>query len=341
MIYTAYIHQNNDYDGMVQFIKESFIEIDSIVNKALSIDDNIGYLKMFNESTNTQEKEKAEVSKSFIDKVGDVVLGLFKKIREIVDKCQKLIYEKIWSKKTDAQKIQKLINEYPSLSDRIVLAINEGDLDIKDINSMQDLTDGTIDLMEKLKIGKIDQSEFEKKFNKLYDNYKRFGKPIVDVITGVSVTVGTVIALKKFKTEWLKTETDKQKLFAQKQERNIQVVNEVIKSTASSMGQNTASVSLRAWSKIQAENGKNLSGLMGIVNRSASALEKVVSSSDKLSDTAKKGVDKLASDSSTTLNNIKAGKERSNRSDYDDTMRRAEAQAIGKKRGEDIANKKN
>ena len=330
MINSAFIHQYKDYDDMVQYITEGFAELDRITTEIVETDEAIQFSKMFNESTSDNEAVKKEASKTFLSKIGDIVLGLLQKIKDIILKCQKVIKEKIWDKKTDTQKLEKLMHEYPSLSDKIILAVNSGDLDIRDIKSMQDLTDGTIDLMNKLKLGKVDQTEFEKRFDKLYNSYKKYGKPLVEIVTGVGAVVGAALTLKKFKTEWLKTEADGQKLFSQKQERYAQTVTDIVQETANKAGQNSASVALRAWSKVQAENSKSMLGFVNLVNRISGGIESVVASSSSLSKGAASSVSKMSTNANEKLSGIQARKAREDAAEYNRAKMLAKAQAEGK-----------
>lgn len=333
MISRSFIHEYDQYDDVIQFINNQMTDIGSLMENSLELDRQIEDLKMFNESTDDKKEEKKKVDKSFLDKIGDTVIGLVQKIKKLLDDFKRMINEKIWSRKSDWEKYNAVLSttKDEALKEKIICAFNSGDLDLRDIKSMQDLTDGTIDLMRKLNLGKIDESEFEKRFNSLYDKYKKYGKPIVEMIGGVAAVTGFVLTVKKFKSDWMKSTVDYAEYSRRNADRWARTVDQLIRDTAGTRGQNAASIQLRAWTQVQTENSKNINGIYRIVNRVADGIERVVGSNDRLTNHATRGMNNLESNADRIL---RSAEQREN-IELDREYRRAMASSQGRIAGED------
>lgn len=335
MIKVSFIHEYDQYDNIVQYINQQMTDINSLMESESMLDREIEDLELFNESTKEKKEEKKEISKSFVDKVGETIIGLVNKIKKLLEDLRQTIHEKLWNKKTDVQKLQKIVSEYPDLKDQIILAVQKGDLEIKDIKSMDDLTNGTIDLMKKLNMGKIDESEFDKRFNALYDKYKKYGKPAIEVITGVVAVVGAVITVKKFKTDWIKSTEDYQKYSQARNERYATAIQDIIQNHNGNLGQNTISTKLRAWTMVRDADCVNISGMSRLANRLANGIERVSNAvanrSQRVANHINRANNNLAAGANRVLNSADRRRERDLDREYQSSFAKAQGTIAGER----------
>ena len=143
-----------------------------------------------------------------IEKIGEAVEKVIDKFMKMVDQVIDSFRQMLWNRKSDAQKIEMILDKHPNLSDDIKLAFQKGELDVKDIKSMQEVLDGTYDIINEMKKGKIEPSKAEQKFNSMIEKWEKFGKPIVEIAGGVTTVLTATRAIKNFYPDLVRSKLD-------------------------------------------------------------------------------------------------------------------------------------
>lgn len=220
MIRSAYIHEFDLYDDVMNEIQMNESYVDNLIRDYNIKCDEIRLYNLM-ESGETHEYFTEGVV-DIIEKIGRGVETVIGKVVEMIDTVVDSFRQMIWSHKSDSQKIEMILKKHPQMADDIKLAFQKGDLDVKDIKSMHDVLDGTYDIISKMKSGKLEPSAAEVKFNKLIDNWEKYGKPIVEVAAGVTTVLTAVKAVKNFYPELLKNKLDGERVKSQLKELKLQ-----------------------------------------------------------------------------------------------------------------------
>ena len=206
MIRSSYIHEYADLDEFLNLVEESNDEISSAVSLYNSELES-RRINAFVESTGVDIYEEGVVN--VVEKIGKAVESIIKKFTDLVDKIVTTVREKLWSRKSDIEKAEALAKKYPKWANDIKVAINNGDLDVKDINSMKDVVDGTYDILDKINKGKIKEpSKAEKMFDDVLDKFNRYGKPICDTIKIVGGAIGGFLTIKQLHAKLMQNKFD-------------------------------------------------------------------------------------------------------------------------------------
>lgn len=284
MISSAYIHEFDMFDEITEAIMMSESTVTKMIREYELKCEEIKTRNFF-ESSDFEDPYISEGAKEVVETIGRAVEATIKKVIELIDKVVSIFNERIWNHKSDAQKLEKIMEKHPNLKDDIKFAVANGDIDIKDIKSMQDLMDGTYDILDKINKGKVDQTKAEKMFAAVNDKWEKFGKPIVAVAAGVTTVITAYKAVNSLFPDLAKSKIEGAKLKGKLKELETQAKIDAGDSKLNSLKN---SIINKTCGII---NG-NLRGQAGLFNRLGgwltSTLSRFETSGDKLKDDLKK-----------------------------------------------------
>lgn len=220
MIRHAYIHEYDLYDDMIEEIQMNESYVDNLVREYNMKCEEI---KMMNLMESVDESYFTEGVVEKIEKIGEAVEKVIDKFMKMVDQIIDSFRQMLWNRKSDAQKIEMILDKHPNLSDDIKLAFQKGELDVKDIKSMQEVLDGTYDIINEMKKGKIEPSKAEQKFNSMIEKWEKFGKPIVEIAGGVTTVLTATKAIKNFYPDLVRNKLDGDQIKARAKELKAQM----------------------------------------------------------------------------------------------------------------------
>ena len=209
MIRYDYIHEFDLFDDVTRAINISESTCKELLNEYQLKCDELR-LQSFFESDD--DIFYAEGARQVVEGIGTAVEKMIDKVIEMIKKVADTFNEFIWNRKSDAQKMEIILKKHPNLANEIKFAWERGDLNIKDIKSLQDLMDGSYDLLDKLNKGKIEPSKAEEHFNKLVSKWQKYGKPIVEIAAGVTTVITATKAISSLYPTLLKNKLDKETL---------------------------------------------------------------------------------------------------------------------------------
>lgn len=209
MIRSDYIHEFDLFDDVTRAINISESTCNELLNEYQLKCDELR-LQSFFESDD--DIFYAEGARQVVEGIGTAVEKMIDKVIEMIKKVADTFNEFIWNRKSDAQKMEIILKKHPNLANEIKFAWERGDLNIKDIKSLQDLMDGSYDLLDKLNKGKIEPSKAEERFDKLVSKWQKYGKPIVEIAAGVTTVITAAKAINSLYPTLLKNKLDKETL---------------------------------------------------------------------------------------------------------------------------------
>lgn len=188
MIRVSYIHEYDMFDEVTSEIQMNESYIDKLIRDYDNKCEEIRFRNMM-ESSDTYDSFFTEGVVEVIEKIGENVQKVIKKVIDLIEMCVDKFREFIWSHKSDSQKIEAIVKKHPNLADEIKLAFTKGELEVKDIKSLQEVLDGTYDIVGKLKKGKIEPSKAEEMFDNLISKWSKYGKPVLEIVGGVTTAL--------------------------------------------------------------------------------------------------------------------------------------------------------
>lgn len=192
MIRAKYVHEFDQFDGVSRAIMESESITDQLINE---YDMRCEQIRIMNLSEDVDDPYFTEGVTKVIEGVGKAVETVIDKVIELIDKVVSTFNEWIWNKKSDIEKMNVLFKKYPEYAERIQIAFDRGDFDVKDIKSIQDVMNGSYDLLDKLNKGKINPSDAESKFQSLINKFNKYGKPLIEIAAGVTTVITAAKAI--------------------------------------------------------------------------------------------------------------------------------------------------
>ena len=347
MIKNSFINEYADYDEMMQVINESNEVIDQAFAE-YNYEMNQRRINAFVESSGADIYEEGVVN--IIESIGAGIEKIFDKFMELIDKVADFFREKIWASKSDAQKLEALLKKHPDMKDEIKMAVQKGDLDVKDIKSMHDVMDGTYDILQKINKGEVEPSKAESMFNKVIDKFNKYGKPICEVIIAVGGAAAAVVKITSLHNNLMKNKIDKADLKNQcdriKNAAAMEMDEKRCKNPTAAM---RAKKSI--FDKMTATLSKNVNGQKGLMAKVAGKMESLNKKySDYTTDDARAKRDSARADKeagyakkASFFNSVKTGKSDPKHDDkeLEWEKRKAQAQEAGKRADRDSAAGKN
>ena len=141
--------------------------------------------------------EYEEKKKNFFQKIGEVIITIFEKVRAAIQSAIDKVKEIAFGSKSDLQKLDTLIKKHPELKDEVVCAFNSGALDMKDIKSLKELDAAFEEVMRMSKEKDIDpntlKGKWEKAKKKFQEDEKTWNVSKIANVTKTVLTAGTVV----------------------------------------------------------------------------------------------------------------------------------------------------
>lgn len=168
------------------------------------------------------EKKETEAKKGILERIGKTIMEIFKKFSDLIDKLIDNIKNIGFSKKTDIQKLDKLIKVHPNLKDEILCSFKEGSLDITDMRSLSEL-DKTFDEIVKLSKKKdVDASSLKGKWEKAKKKYLN-----IETAKNVTIIVTAILAVRKFTSDCAKAKNILERDKAEMQKRRNTILSQL------------------------------------------------------------------------------------------------------------------
>lgn len=209
------------FESATTNIMNEFLEFRSSLffeNAASSLESTI----MGGEYLTEAEKKEEEVKQGVLERIGKAVMEIFKKFSDLIDNLIDRIKNIGFSKKTDIQKLDKLIKVHPNLKDEILCSFKEGSLDITDIRSLSEL-DKTFDEIVKLSKKKdTDSSTLKGKWEKAKKKYLN-----IETAKNVTIIVTAILAVRKFTSDCAKAKNILERDKAEMQKRRDNIMSQL------------------------------------------------------------------------------------------------------------------
>ena len=218
MIRASYVHEFDQFDEVSKAILESEALADQLINE---YNLNCDKIQIMNLCEDVDDPYFTEGAKAVVEGIGKAVETVIDKLIELIDKVVNTFNQFIWNRKSDIEKMNVLFKRYPEYKTEIKLALDNGDLNIKDIKSIQDVMNGSYDLLDKLNKGKINPSEAESKFQSLVNKFNKYGKPLIEVAAGVTTVITAAKAISSLYPTLMKNKFDKNEMKKTLQEMKI------------------------------------------------------------------------------------------------------------------------
>ena len=207
MIRAKYVHEFDPFDEVSKAIMESESYADQLINEYnLKCEE----IQITNLSESVDDPYFSEGAKEVVEGIGKAVETVINKVIELIDKVVSTFNEWVWSKKSDVSRLDAILKKHPNLQSQIKLAWEKGDLNVRDIKSMQDVLNGSYDLLDKINKGKIDPSTAESKFDAIVSKFNKYGKPIIEIAAGVTTVITAAKAISSLYPTLMKNKIDKQ-----------------------------------------------------------------------------------------------------------------------------------
>lgn len=187
MTRNEYINEYKSFDDVVAMMYES----EKVVTNAYYtlIDDKRKSEQKYlfeNESiTALYEKD----NDGFFAKIGRAIMNMIETVNKFFADIFDKIKEATGIGTTEAQKANKFISEHPEFRDKIIMAVQDGSINMGDVAKFEN--DST-KLIELLRQSKIDENSFDAQFAKLVENFDKYVKPTVAIGTTVVAAITLV-----------------------------------------------------------------------------------------------------------------------------------------------------
>ena len=190
--YTEPLLTEDPYIALENYINSTEKEIDEMIE---SFNMNLNRLSVeseINESTEDYDLYFESESKNILTKIGSFIVDIFKSIANLAKKLVDNMKNHGFKNKSDLEKINIACKDNPALADKIMKAYNDGDLQLKDIKSVQELSKAYKDLIDASKKASVDPESFKAKYNDFVDKAKKSEE---SAAVKVAKTAGALIAV--------------------------------------------------------------------------------------------------------------------------------------------------
>ena len=260
--------------------------------------------------------------KSFFAKIGEMVISIYNKFAELIDKVVSSIKSLSFSKKSDLQKLDILIKKNPSLQKEAVAAFSSGALDLSDVKSLKELDSAFDEVLRMAKKKDVDPKSLRAKWDKAKEKFEKDEKTwtVVKVAAATTTIITAAIALKTFHSKCLKASNDAQKDKSEMNKRKAEVYQTLTDEGAIDENTGKFQTMLAIWREL---NGKH-----------SAARKQNMSNLGKLANSISEFVDKHSSDESKnafhndmkTTNRQESERKQKERDEKDNEVYRAQMQ---------------
>ena len=160
--------------------------------------------------------------KNIFAKIGEMVVAIYNKFVEVIDKIIDAIKNHSFKKKSDLQKLDILLKKHPDLKDQVIVAFDSGALNLSDARSLKELDSTFEEILKLAKKKDIDPASLKGKWEKAKEKIGKAASTTVKVAAGVTTVLTAAKVLKSFKSDCAKAtniaQEEKQKRAEQKAE---------------------------------------------------------------------------------------------------------------------------
>ena len=204
MISIGYINDtlSPDVDMMFESYNRDMFNIDTTIDSVCYemslVQEKVNIESEITGSVNpTLMLEYEEKKKSFFQRIGEAVIAIYNKIKDVIKMAIEKIKSIVFSKKTDLQKVDALIKKHPELENEVICAFNSGALNPKDIKSLKELDDTFEEIMRMSKEKDVDPNSLKGKWNKAKKKFQDDEKTwtVVKVAAATTAVISAVVAV--------------------------------------------------------------------------------------------------------------------------------------------------
>lgn len=203
MFLYRYIHENYYLDQIEAEIEDIVTECASLVSELEMIEVEENMNMYFGEATDEETTNKKE---GIFTKIGNGVIALFKKIKDIIVHSSTWIADKIGGIGNRVNRAEKILAKNPALSkevnDMIIEAVKNGDLNIRDMNDLNKFLQESKGLIEQINAGKLNPDKGLTMFDKVLNAFES-GKAqrTIGAATTVIGVATSILSIKKTYTD--------------------------------------------------------------------------------------------------------------------------------------------
>lgn len=149
--------------------------------------------------------------KNIFTKIGEMIVTVYNKFVELVDKVIDTIKTHAFKKKTDLQKLEIILKNHPDLKNEAIAAFNEGALDLSDVRSFKELDSTFDEILKMAKKKDVDPKTLRGKWEKAKEKFEKGEKSwkmVATVAGATGAVITTTVALKSFNSKCLKATND-------------------------------------------------------------------------------------------------------------------------------------
>lgn len=203
MFLYRYIHENYYFDQMNEEVNEIISECTSLLSEVEMIEVEERMNMYFGEATDEDGNEKKE---GIFSKIGNGIIAIFKKIKDIIVHSATWIADKIGGVGNKINRAEKILAKNPALSkevsEMVMDAVKNGDLNIRDMGDLNKFLQESKGLIDQINAGKLDPDKGLSMFDKVLNAFES-GKAqrAIGVATTVMGIGATILNIKKTYTE--------------------------------------------------------------------------------------------------------------------------------------------
>lgn len=162
--------------------------------------------------------------KGIFTRIGEMVVTLYNKFIEVIDKIIDTVKSYSFKKKSDLQKLDILLKKHPELKDEAIAAFNKGALDLSDVRSLKELDSTFDEILKMAKKKDIDPKSLRGKWEKAKEKFEKDEKAwgVVKVAAATTAVIGAAVALKTLPAKFAQANNDLQE---EKQKMNEKKAN--------------------------------------------------------------------------------------------------------------------
>jgi hypothetical protein len=139
--------------------------------------------------------------KNVFAKIGEMIVAIYNKFVEVIDKIIDVIKNHSFKKKSDLQKLDILLKKHPDLKDEVIVAFNDGALNLSDARNLKDLDSTFEEILKLAKKKDIDPKSLKGKWEKAKEKIGKVASTTVKVAGGAATVITAVKALKTFNSD--------------------------------------------------------------------------------------------------------------------------------------------
>ena len=229
--------------------------------------------------------------KNIFTKIGEMVVAIYNKFVEMIDKVIDTIKTYSFKKKTDLQKLDILLKKHPELKNEAIAAFNEGALDLSDVRSLKELDSTFDEILKMAKKKDIDPDSIKgkwekakKKFEEDAEKWEKVGK----VAAATTAVITAVVAVKTLSSKFAKADNELREEKQKSKEAKAEILAELEKESLVDSSTGKWTLILQIWREWNNNHSKVIRARQDNI---LSLADKVAAFVDKYDKNAKDGGD--------------------------------------------------